>query len=287
MVIALKVVGLMLLGLAVAIGAAAAAVYAASEMRLAQTVDVQHQSIVVPSDVSSIQHGQHLASAIALCTECHGPNLAGKVMLDDSSARIVASNLTRGRGGFGASATDADFVSAIRNGVDPRGRQLLLMPSDQYHVLSDADLGAIVAFARSLPPIDTTLPGSEIRPLGRALFISGQRSLVAAASIDHAAPRPAPPAIDVSPEYGGYLAAVAGCARCHGPGLTGGKGPGVPASNITAAGLRDWSDADFLRVMRTGRRPDGRAVDASMPWPYFAQMTDLELRAIWRFLQAI
>jgi len=37
--------------------------------------------------------------------------------------------------------------------------------------------------------------------------------------------------------------------------------------------------------MRTGRRPDGRTLDAAMPWQYYAQMTDLELRAIWRFLQ--
>ena len=30
---------------------------------------------------------------------------------------------------------------------------------------------------------------------------------------------------------------------------------------------------------------DGTALDPSMPWQYYAQMTDLELRAIWSFLQ--
>jgi hypothetical protein len=34
-------------------------------------------------------------------------------------------------------------------------------------------------------------------------------------------------------------------------------------------------------------RPDGRVLNTLMPWPYFAQMTDDELRAIWRFLQAV
>ena len=39
--------------------------------------------------------------------------------------------------------------------------------------------------------------------------------------------------------------------------------------------------------MRTGTRPDGRILDTFMPWPYYAQMTDDELRAIWRYLQAM
>jgi hypothetical protein len=96
----------------------------------------------------------------------------------------------------------------------------------------------------------------------------------------------------VTQEYGAYLAEIAGCLRCHGPGLSGGTPSGalpgaVAAANITPAGIGDWSDADFLRAMRTGRRPDGRALDSSMPWPYFAQMSELELRAIWRFLQVV
>jgi hypothetical protein len=61
----------------------------------------------------------------------------------------------------------------------------------------------------------------------------------------------------------------------------------VPAANLTPAGLGDWTPADFVKVMRTGTRPDGRVLDTFMPWPYYAQMTDDELRAIWLYLQAI
>jgi hypothetical protein len=61
----------------------------------------------------------------------------------------------------------------------------------------------------------------------------------------------------------------------------------IPAANITPAGLSGWSEADFVRVMRTGTRPDGRRLDSFMPWPYYAQMSDDELRALWRFLQAV
>jgi hypothetical protein len=55
------------------------------------------------------------------------------VPLDDLSiGRIVAPNLTRGRGGVGNTLSPSDFARAIRYGVDPMGRPLLAMPSDDY-----------------------------------------------------------------------------------------------------------------------------------------------------------
>jgi mono/diheme cytochrome c family protein len=290
---ALKVIALVVAGVVLVIAAGSASIYFISENRLTQKIDVPVESIGVPTDITSIQRGQHLASAVAACVDCHGPNLAGKVFIDDPAlGRIVAPNLTRGRGGIGAGFSNADLARAIRHGVDPSGRQLLIMPSDDYNHFSDADLGVIVAYIRSIPGIDTSLPGNEIRTLGRILFATGQLALQPASNIDHYAPRPRSPAPGVSPEYGAYLALNAGCPSCHGPGLSGGKIPQappntVPATNITPAALGAWSEADFLRVMRTGTRPDGRRIDAFMPWPYFAQMTDDELRSIWRFLQGI
>src|SRR5947199_393360 len=81
----------------------------------------------------------------------------------------------------------------------------------------------------------------------------------------------------LAPDYGQYLADSAGCPSCHGPGLSGGKIPQappdtVPAANITSAGLGAWSEADFLKALRTGMRPDGRVLNTFMPWPYYAQM---------------
>ena len=98
--------------------------------------------------------------------------------------------------------------------------------------------------------------------------------------------------IDVTPAYGQYVMQIAGCARCHGQGLSGGSVPGAPrgtpqASNLTPSGIGNWTEADFLRAMRTGRRPDGSAIDSSMPWQFYAQMTDLELRAIWQYLGVV
>lgn len=292
-VLVLRVLGLVVGGAALVIGLAAGAIYFISATRLNQKVVIPTESVAIPTDITAIQRGQHLASAVAACAACHGPNLAGKIEVDDPLlARIVAPNLTRGRGGVGATLTDADFVRAIRHGVDPSGRQLLSMPSDDYNTFSNADLGAIVAYVRSLPAINTSLPPSDIRTLGLVLFALGQLPLQPAANIDRLAPRHAAPPTGITAEYGQYLVNAAGCPTCHGPGLSGGPIPlaqpnAVPASNITPTDLGSWSEADFIKVMRTGIRPDGRAIDTSMPWPYFAQLTDSELRAIWRFLQAV
>jgi hypothetical protein len=59
------------------------------------------------------------------------------------------------------------------------------------------------------------------------------------------------------------------------------------ATNLTPSGLGSWSETDFLRAMRSGRRPDNTPIDTLMPWPFYAQMSDLELRAIWQFLGVI
>jgi cytochrome c553 len=279
----LKMLGLLVLGIALVVTLAITAIYVLSDRRLNQRRNAPSETVSVPLDVASIQHGQHIAGAIAVCTRCHAPNLGGAVIQDNAMARVVAPNLTSG--GVGGTLSDADLARAIRHGVDPAGRPLWMMPSDDYSQLSDADMSALIAYLRSLPPISTTLPSSEIRPLGRLLLATGQLPLLSQEAVEP----PLAPAVDTTPAYGQYLVTIARCARCHGPGLAGGTVPGTRtrAPNLTSAGLGDWSEADFVRAMRSGRRPDGSQLDESMPWQYYAQMSDLELRAIWEYLGVI
>jgi cytochrome c553 len=288
-----RVLALVLAGLVLVLVIAVGAVYAISEGKLNRTIAVPTETVAVPADIASIQRGQHLAAAVANCIDCHGPTLGGTVFVDDPAlGRVVAPNLTRGRGGVGSTFSDADFVRALRHGVDPSGRPLLTMPADDYAHFSDADLGAIIAYVRSLPPVDNALPRNELRALGRLLFAAGQLPLQTADNIDHTAARRPAPQQAVTAEYGQYLADNAGCPSCHGPGLSGGKIPQappdtVPAANITPAGIGNWTEAEFIKALRTGTRPDGRVLNTFMPWPYYAQMTDEEIRSIWRFLQAV
>src|SRR3977135_1303911 len=108
---ALRAMGLLAVGMALVLGLAWAAVMVVSDSRLNQRVEVPRETIAVPTDITSIQRGQHLASAVAAVVDCHGPSLAGKVFVDDPAVgRIVSPNLTRGRGGIGSTFADADFV---------------------------------------------------------------------------------------------------------------------------------------------------------------------------------
>jgi mono/diheme cytochrome c family protein len=287
----LKISGLVVLGIVLAGVIAAGGIYGLTRLRLTANFSAPADPIDIPTDIAAVQRGQHIAGAIAVCTQCHGPTLSGGVVFDNALGRVVAPNLTRG--GVGATLSDDDFVRAIRYGLDPSGRQLWGMPSDDYNHLSDEDLGALIAYLKSLPPTNSALPPSRLSPIGRALFAVGRLNLLPGESINRSAPRPPAVGVDVSPAYGEYLATIAGCARCHGMSLSGGSAPGAPpgtppAANLTPAGLGNWSEADFVHAMRTGQRPDGSAIDSSaMPWPYFAQMTDLELGAIWEYLSVL
>lgn len=66
-------------------------------------------------------------------------------------------------------------------------------------------------------------------------------------------------------------------------------GPELPtASNLTShdTGLAAWNEDDFIVAMRTGRRPDGSAIDGrAMPWRAVGRASNLELQSIWRFLR--
>ena len=64
----------------------------------------------------------------------------------------------------------------------------------------------------------------------------------------------------------------------------------IYARNITpdsATGIGKWSEADFMRAMRTGITPDGRLLDLQMPWDAFQKITDRDLKSLWAYLKTI
>jgi cytochrome c553 len=286
----IKTLGLGLLSIVVLL---VAVVYGVSEAKLRKTYEVAAATgLTVTKDPAQIARGKHLATAVAKCTDCHTEDLGGKKFIDGGPlGTVYASNLTAGKGGTLASYTDAQLDAAIRHGVRPNGRGLMVMPSDEYNGLSNEDVSAIIAYLRSLQPVDREQGKSYLGPLGRALYASGQLPFIPAERIDHAAgPKAAPPA-GPTREYGQYLVGVGGCRGCHGPNLVGGPSPepgAPPAANITPAGpIGQWSEADFTRTIRTGTRPDGSKLKDFMPWRSMASHTDEELHAIWLYLQTV
>ncbi len=287
----LKWLGMALAGLVGLLIVAAALVFFLSESRINKTYAISVNAVPVGSDAETLTRGEHLA-IIRGCTDCHGANLAGGAFIDDPAiGRIVASNLTSGRGGVGGLYRDEDWVRAIRHGVGPDGKPLLFMPAQEFYYLGDEDLGALIAYLKSIPAVDNEPPKDAVGPLGRIMFLAGKFPLIPAEMIDHEAPRPPAPPPGVTVEYGQYLAV--GCAGCHGPDFTGGPIPGMPpgtppAANLTPAGhLAEWSEADFITAMRTGVSPDGHEISPVMPLAAVGAMTDDELKAIWLFLQSL
>jgi cytochrome c553 len=256
----------------------------AAEARLRQTYDVEAATIVIPTDAASIERGRQLVTA-GRCRDCHGQSLAGKVSLDEPGiGRIYASNLTSGQGGVGQTYSDADWVRAIRHGVAPDGRSLVVTPAQFYYYLSDDDLGAIVAYLKSLPAIDREVPQPSVGLIGRLfLTLFNPQDWLPAEKIDHTGPRPPTPVPGVTAEYGKYLAQTATCLVCHGRG---GYDPDISAA--PGGGINDWTEEAFIYAMRTGNTPSGHRWDDSyMPWRSTSEMSDDELRAMWLYLQTL
>lgn len=272
-------------------GAGAGYVYAASNSKADKRYDIPATPIAISHDSATIARGQHFATAIGKCVDCHGEDLGGKVMVDDPALGVVvAPNLTPG--GLLAGDSDAEVVRTIRHGVKRDGRSAAIMPSEEYQHFSDEDVGAIVAYLRSVPAVTRTLPATQLRPVGRALVAANVLPLYTAELVDHSATPPARVLPDSTIEYGKYLASTGGCIGCHGPGLSGGPIPGMPpdtppAANITPEAMGRYSDAELERMLREGTRPDGSTINPMMPWRYTALMNDLEMRATIKYLRSV
>ena len=287
----LKIVGYIFGGLVVVVAVAATIAFFSSNARLKKHFVVAPRPITIPTDATALAQGKHLAETRG-CNDCHGKDFSGnKVIEDGAMGRVHAPNITRGKGGRMASFKDEDWVRAIRHGVGPDELGLFVMPSEEYSHFSDEDLGALVAYMKTVPAVDRERPATSLGPVSRVLLATGKMKL-AAEVIDHPNVRPKSIAPAGTADYGRYVAAS--CMGCHGPNFSGGKidigPPNWPqAANLTlheSSRLAKWSEVDFVTTMRTAKRPDGTDVNPVMP-RVFGQMNDTELKALWAFFKTL
>ncbi len=178
---ALRWIRIGVLSLAGLLLVAVVAIYVASSIRLNKGYQVAAESIAIPSDAASIARGRHLATSIGQCVDCHGDNLAGREFLNAPGVvRASSVNLTSGAGGIGRMFSDIDWVRALRHGVAPDGKPLLIMPAQGFNALSPDDLGALIAYVKSVPAVDNIPDASDVQILGRALFVADQINALAA-----------------------------------------------------------------------------------------------------------
>jgi mono/diheme cytochrome c family protein len=242
----------------------------------------------------AVERGRHLLQARYACSDCHGSDFGGGVMVDAfPMGTLLGPNITTGPGSVAADFAAADWDRIVRHGVRSDGFPAV-MPSMEFRNMSDQELSDIVAFIRAQPPVDATVPERSLGPLGKVLVATGQIPLsadIVADRNDHVA---LPPMAEVSAEFGEHLASP--CAGCHGPSLSGGPIPGgdpswAPARNLTPheEGLAGWSFADFERSLREGVRPDGSPLlmPMTLALPYTQNLTEVEMQALWEYISSM
>ena len=250
------------------------------------------------------ERGEYLVRGPMGCGNCHtpqgpdGPDMAkelagGQLVIDDEMMKAYTANITPG--GAIAGWSDAELARAIREGIRPDGSLIgPPMPFPLYRKLSDTDVTAIVAFLRTLPPVENQPPKSQYNiPLPPAY----------GPPVGHVADTPRGPTV----EYGAYIAGpVAHCLECHTPmgpdgrflydtalGQGGFEFPGPwglsVSANITSSedGLAGYTDAQLATMITEGVRPDGRHMLPPMPYPYLAKMTPDDLAALILYLRTI
>lgn len=264
---------------------------------------------MAPKTPEAIERGRYLANHAANCVGCHSDAPAFKgdglpeertyvgrdVTADMAAAglkgpmgKIVARNLTSGRGGIGE-YSDGELVRAIRDGIGRDGRALFpMMPYREYAAgLSEDDAFAIVAYLRTLPARDSDLPTSKLS------LLSGTIARLTA--------NPA----GTVPNWGGgggadaakQLLVGALCATCHNtegasyeaPDFAGGSASnGVPTPNITsdpAVGVGSYSEADIIKALE-GVRKDGGKI-REMPTYLYSGMSQEDKVAIAKAVRSL
>jgi len=250
-------------------------------------------NIAVPTDAASIEYGRHRAES--LCQGCHGKDLSGieNWFSGGPLGTIDSANLTSGEGGFGREATsDEDYVKAIRHGIDPEGRPIFMPAVYSTSHLSDKDLGAIIAYVKSVPPVDHVLEGKKFTPLAKAMFVLGVLPQLPVEVVSLETQITAPEA-GATAAYGEYMVDTNDCRLCHGQTLNGGPFPDPTkvkiSPNLTAGGeVAFWSEEQFINTIRTGVTPGGHELDPEfMPWKEYRNFYDDELKAIYLYLQTL
>ncbi len=250
-----------------------------------------------------LNQGEYLVLGVLECFVCHSdrdwdapgaPPIvkkygSGHFFFEDSTSRITAPNITPDNETGAGKWTDDMFARAIREGVGHDGRALSYhMPYADFKNLSDEDLASVVVYIRSIPPVHNNLLQTKIP--------AGERSGIERSLTPITQPILAPDFSDPK-KRGRYLVGLASCAVCHtswaeyNPGLFAGgnlidheHGKAFSANITSDPSGMAYGVEGFIFVMRTGK---GGTLSHNMPWVAYKNMTDDDLKAIYKYLGTI
>jgi mono/diheme cytochrome c family protein len=225
-----------------------------------------------PPASDPVVRGKYVFGAAGGCgchTEKDRPLNSGGRKYDGPFGTVYSSNITPDRQTGIGGWTNDQIITAIRLGRRPNGERLVpVHPYTVFNGMAEEDLRALVAFLRSLPPVNRVNTPKKITvPLFESVFLP---TWLAAFAPRETPPPRAPTSGLARGEY--LVRAVGHCGECHTPrGAThatdnsrflGGsqKGPeGDPVPNITPdkdTGLT-WSEDEIADFLETGNKPDG------------------------------
>lgn len=274
--------------------------------------------VKINSDSATIARGAYLANHVANCVACHSPrrlDVFGIPPIEDSIGKgglrfdhnlgfpgvFYTKNITpAGIGDW----TDAEIYHALTTGVRKNGEPLFpFMPYTHYRTADPEDIKAIIAYIRTLKPIENEVP--EAQP-------DFPLSLIMRTIPSPADPQERPSMSDTL-KYGAYMFNLAGCNDCHTPmdkgqpiagmEMAGGSeykliGCGtLRSANLTPdmeTGIGSWNQQTFMAMFRYYSKPENREVNwkdrgyqTIMPWLEYSGMTDEDLTAIYKYLRTM
>jgi mono/diheme cytochrome c family protein len=271
----------------------------------------------VESSPEMVARGAYIANTIGVCVECHNgrpsdfdyktqperfnefSDMFGGYTVKTGGMVLSIPNITPDRQTGIGDWTDDEIRRAIRDGINHDGDKLIsFMPFMQYQYMSDADVNALVAYLRSLQPVN-----KQRGEMKMPFFI---KNLMLAQGHEPTVNVPEPDRSDPI-AYGRDLVHLGHCGECHSAAYTWhgadddpaylagskirfkeptGK---YPAPNLTPdkeTGIGNYTPEDLVRAMRTGTRLDGQMMQPPMG-PFaeaYGRMTDEDLDAIAAYL---
>lgn len=274
-------------------------------------------NVKVKATPTLLARGEYLANHVAVCMDCHsnrdwtkfaGPVTPGTFggggdVFDEKigfPGKVFVKNITPAAI---RDWTDGELIRAITCGVTKDNRALFpMMPYPNYNKLTENDLRSIVAYVRSLKPIENKLPETELNfPLN---FIVKTMPIKAHNPMNFDQ--------NNKIEYGQYLATISGCQDCHtqskkgepiaGMEFAGGAEFQMPSGTVRSmnispdkeTGIGLWSKELFIQRFKAYSNDSLMSVPVSqndfntpMPWIMYAGMTEEDLGAIYDYLKTV
>jgi mono/diheme cytochrome c family protein len=254
-----------------------------------------------------VARGKYVFAATGGCgchTEKDKPVNSGGRKYDGAWGTVYSTNITPDRQTGIGGWTDDQVITAIRLGRRPNGERLIpVHPYPVFNGMAEEDLRAVVAYLRTLPPVNRANQPKKLIPLFESVLLP---TWLAAFAPRETPPPTAPTSGLARGEY--LVRAVGHCGECHTPrGVTqatdntrflGGtpKGPdGDPVPNITPdkdSGLK-WSEDEIAEYLASGNKPDGDVAGGLMDEVIqgttggYKDLTKEDRLAIARYLKSI